>query len=243
MEDFIIKECSIVFILESDVNTVSQGGINVSLQINQPNQNQEKNPSYYINQFDLSKSGVIDKNWEELERPTYYGSFAKISYTNGITIEGDFNKFSISNSFEQIVHKDFIKRTKKLYDMIADKTKGKIIQMGVNFILVLPTDDPSQYFYDNFLNKNIFGKLQKSISLPYARVSYELEDNKKLNLSIGIQKTKDLKNNNFTQDECVVVQANFHNELHGNNKLVAGILTNSDGLVDDYLRKIFSIKG
>ncbi len=239
MHSFSINSKSIVFISEAVGNIVSQNGIDIITSSNNSIDN-KKIPAFYVNQFDLSENKVIDKTWEEEERPVYTGVEANIIYKNGINIAAQFNRLMVANNKQDISDTVFTTKAKNLYKMLNDK-EIKPNQIGLNFFMLLSCENCDDYINDNFLNKSVFSKLGKSVLQPYVRVSYEITEYEKLNIAIYTAKKENIKNNTMSGDEFVVLEANYHYELKSENTSANIIIDNSKKKLD-LLKKLFSIE-
>jgi|GEM_PF-4131341 len=167
----------------------------------------------YINEYDLGKSEVIGKGWELAEKPQIQlPILSKLKYDNGISFAAEINRliFSDSEPKKNEQDKGFFGRAIKLDDYI-EKSGIKISALGINFGLVLPNEEADKYINDNYLNTSKFSSLQKPVKNPNLKVSYNIEEDVTLNLTIYSA------NNNLIpayplaleQGNCVVLDANF----------------------------------
>ncbi len=232
---FSINNQSIVFItkLEDNIETKIQGNIILQQIPNDP-ETLKKLPANYITEYDLLKYKVIEKSWEQSERPEFHQDIAKMSYNNGLSINAQLNKVTLLDNFLN-KNNNLADISKNFYKLLQDM-KITMQSVGINFTLILPSANPQDYITDTFLKTNLFKKIKNDIDKQQINLSYRLEKNHSLNINIYTAEKNKLKNVSFPEDKCVIFDANFHYDLDDNNSV-----ENVIGSTDEKLTLLYNI--
>ncbi|PIR34228.1 MAG: hypothetical protein COV36_01190 [Alphaproteobacteria bacterium CG11_big_fil_rev_8_21_14_0_20_44_7] len=209
----IVIERSVVFVSSEEVGKYADEEIAIKIGLvtrNKEKVDREPILSDLIRYKPLIKAGIIDDSWEEQTFPEYTDGFAKISYENGISFDSVPDKLTVRDT-KPIDNDDFYNRVIKLYELI--KKEGiKVYSFGMNFLVCREADSATNDFASLYLT-DILDNIDGDIVRDSLRVSYDLDNNKILNLKIFTNKAKNIKNVELSKEECILVDANFHHSL------------------------------
>ena len=212
---FFVSNKTIVFIVPPEGGELNQqGSLTVRKFQIETHDDKKKLAAYYVDDYVLKNANVVEKDWQEAERSEYQDLSAKVSYENGISIVADFEKLIFSDAQPEKFKdkKDFETRAKALFELLHQNGL-KCHSLGINYTLILPSAKADDYFYRQFLNEKTFSSLNDKISLPQVKVSYDVGGGVTLNIKLYTADKGRMKGVVFDEKKCVVLEANFHQEI------------------------------